>query len=134
MYRLEKPLYHGTSKAAAIYIIGGYGLNAPVYLTEDKAQAIHYARAATAYVEQMTKDEGCSLIAEGCALFTFRSIPDKNKLVLDDYNPDAEPNQWKYQAPIKGLQHFLVEYCPLIVADEFERLRLRCFAIGMWRR
>lgn len=132
--KLEKPLYHGTSKAAAIFIIGGNGFNAPIHLTEDKDRAIHYARAATAYLERLVKDEGGKLIADGCALFTFNSVPDKNMLVHDDYNPTAEPNQWKYLKPIRGLQHFTVEYYPLIISDDEEHLRLQCFAIGMWRK
>jgi len=53
--KLDKPLYHGTSNAASIFIVGGYGLKAPVYLTSDKDRAIHYAKAATAYLERMLK-------------------------------------------------------------------------------
>ena len=132
--KLDKPLYHGTSKASAIFIISGDGFNAPIHLTEDKERAIHYARAATAYLENLVKEENRQIIANGCALFTFHSVPDKSMLVLDDYNLTAEPNQWKYLKPIKGLRHFTVEYNPLIVSGEEEDLRLRCFAIGMWRR
>jgi len=131
-HKLEKPLYHGTSKASAIFIIGGFGFNAPVYLTENKEEAIHYAKAATAYLERLARDEGSKPIAEGYALFTFQSVPDKSSLTPDDYSPD-EPNQWKYLKPIRGLQHFVVEYYPFIVSEE-EHLRLQCFAIGMWRR
>jgi len=131
--KLDKPLYHGTSKAAAIFILS-YGFNSPIHFTEDKEQAIHYARAATAYLENYVKEEGTELIADGCALFTFHSLPDKSMLVPDDYNPTAEPCQWKYLKSIKGLRHFTVEYHPLIFSDEEEHLRLRCFAIGMWRR
>ena len=130
--QLDKPLYHGTSKAAAIMIVGGCGLNSPVHLTEDKKAAIHYAKSATAYLEKVANDEGTKLIADGYAVFTFNSLPNKDYLVIDDYNTDAEPNQWKYLKAIRGLRHFTVEYHPLEVNDD-EHLRLQCFAIGMWR-
>ncbi|GAI77498.1 unnamed protein product, partial [marine sediment metagenome] len=65
--KLDKPLYHGTSKASAIYIVGGYGFNPPIHLIENRDKAIHYARAATAYLEGFVKDEGKKLIADGCA-------------------------------------------------------------------
>ena len=135
MYKLEKPLYHGTSAASAIFIIGGYGFNPPLYLTEDKAAAIHYARAATAYLERYLEEEaqGNKPIKDGFALFTFYSVPDKECLIPDDYNPEAEPNQWKYTKRLKGLSHFRCEYFPLDVNKD-ERIRLQCFAIGMWRR
>lgn len=131
--KLDKPLYHGTSKASAIFIIAGDGFKAPVHLTEDKERAIHYARAATAYLENYAKEENIQLIANGCALFTFNSVPNKSLLVLDNYNPTAEPGQWKYLKPIRGLEHFTIEYSPLVVTNDEEHLRLRCFAIGMWR-
>lgn len=131
MHKLEKPLYHGTSKASAIMIIGGDGLKVPVYLTEDKKRAEHYAKAATAYLEGHAKKNGNKLIADGYAVFTFRSIPNKGELVIDDYNLEAETGQWIYQKSIRGLQHFTVEYHPLNV-DEDEHMRLQCFAIGMW--
>lgn len=133
MIKLDKPLYHGTSKASAIMIIGGDGFNQPIYLTEDKKRAEHYAKAATAYLETLAKDEGSKPIADGYAIFTFRSIPNEDYLIIDDYNLDEEQRQWKYLKGIKGLQHFTVEYHSLQVSKE-EHLRLRCFAIGMWRR
>jgi len=132
MDKLNKPLYHGTSKASAIMIVGGDGFNQPVCLTEDKKQAEHYAKAATAELEKLCQDEGGTLIAEGYAIFTFTSTPNKDYLVVDDYNLDAEPGQWKYLKGIRGLQHFTVEYHPLEVDDD-EHLRLQCFTIGMWR-
>lgn len=132
MFKLNKFLYHGTSAAAAIYIYGGDGFNAPVYLTEKKNDAIHYAKAATAYLEDAAKEKGIHLIKEGYALFTFRSVPDITYLKIDDYNPGCELNQWKYLNRIKGLRHFKVEFHILDVS-EGERLRLCCFAIGMWR-
>ena len=131
MYKLEKPLYHGTSKASAMYIYS-YGFKAPVYLTEDKQAAFHYAKAATAYLEHEAKENGHKLIADGWAVFTFRSVPNKINLVLDNYNSQAEPGQWKYERPIRGLAHFTAQYGELEVTDE-ERLYLQCFAIGMWR-
>jgi len=132
MKKLDKPLYHGTSNAASIFIVGGYGLKSPVYLTADKERAIHYAKAATAYLERHAKDEGCKLIAEGYALFTFYSLPNADELSPDDYSPN-EPNQFIYRKPIKGLNHFSVERHPLEV-DDSEHLRLQCFAIGMWSK
>lgn len=133
MHKLAKPLYHGTSKASAIMIVGGYGLNAPVHLTEDKRRAEHYAKAATAYLEKVCKEEGNKPIADGYAVFTFTSVPDKEHLVVDDYNLEAEPSQWKYLKSIRGLRHFTAEYHLLEVSRE-EHLRLQCFAIGMWSR
>jgi hypothetical protein len=132
MYKLDKPLYHGTSAAAAVYICGGRGFNAPLYLTENKEAAVHYAKAATAYVEGKAKENGARLIKDGYAVFTFRSVPNEKELVIDDYS-EKEPGQWKYLSPLRGLHHFTVELNPLI-ADEIERLYLQCFAIGMWRR
>ena len=131
--KLNKPLYHGTSKASAIMIVGGDGLNPPVYLTEDKKRAEHYAKAATAYLEKHAKAEGHKLIAEGYAVFTFTSVPDKDHLVVDEYNLEAEKGQWEYQKRIRGLRHFTIEYHPLQVSDD-EHLRLQCFAIGMWSK
>lgn len=133
MNKLDKPLYHGTSKASAIMIVGGYPFNAPIYLTEKKEAAIHYAKAATPYLENLAQEEGSYPIADGYALFTFHSVPDKTLLVKDDYNLDAEPDQWKYTKPIRGLAHFSIEYHPLEVSKE-EHMRLLCFAIGMWRK
>ena len=131
--KLDKPLYHGTSNAASILIVGGHGFKAPVYLTADKEIAIHYAKAATAYLERHAKDEGCKPIADGYALFTFTSLPDIDDLQPDDYNSDAEPDQFIYRKPIRGLQHYTVERYPL-EADDNEKMRLTCFAIGMWSR
>lgn len=131
--KLDKPLYHGTSNAASIFIVGGYGFKAPVYLTANKERAIHYAKAATAYLEKICKDEGGKLIAEGYAVFAFHSLPDLKELRTDDYNSNAEPDQFIYQKPIRGLRHFAIERHNLEV-DEEEHLRLECFAIGMWRR
>lgn len=131
-HKLDKPLYHGTSKAAAIFICGGDGFKPPIYLTEDKQRAEHYAKAGTAYLEDKAKEEHQKLIADGYAIFTFKSVPDATYLVVDDYS-EGEPGQWKYTKPIRGLRHFTVEFQPLAVTDE-ERLRLCCFAIGMWRR
>ncbi len=130
--KLDKPLYHGTSNAASIMIVGGYGFNAPVYLTTDRERAIHYAKAGTAYLERHARDEGYKLIAEGYALFTFYSLPDIDNLSLDDYSPN-ELDQFIYRKPIKGLKHFSIERFPLDV-DNDEHLRLQCFAIGMWSR
>lgn len=132
--KLDKPLYHGTSKVSAIMIVGGCGFNAPLYLTEDKRYAEHYAKAATAYLESMAKEKGLKLIADGYAIFTFHSLPNTDYLKVDDYNleADSEKGQWKYRKNIRGLQHFTVEYHPLQV-DDHEHLRLQCFAIGMWR-
>lgn len=132
--KLDKPLYHGTSKASAIMIVGGYGLNPPIHLTENRDGAIHYARAATAYLGRLAKDEGKELIITGCALFTFNSVPDKLLLKPDSYNPTAELNQWIYPKRIVSTSHFSVEYFPLEVKDDYEYLALQCFAIGMWRR
>lgn len=131
--KLDKPLYHGTSKASAIMIVGGDGFNSPVYLTEDKKKAEHYARAATAYLEDHARKNGNKLIADGYAIFTLDSVPNEDYLVVDDYNLDAEQGQWKYLKGIRGLQHFTVEYRSLEAGEE-EHLRLRCFAIGMWQR
>jgi hypothetical protein len=133
MYKLDKLLYHGTSNAASIFIVGGNGLNAPVHLCEDKCRAEHYAKAATAYLEDMSRKESNKPIATGYAVFTFHSLPSRDYLIEDDYNPKAEPGQYKYTKPIKGLQHFTVERYPLEITDA-ERLRLYCFAIGMWKR
>lgn len=133
MNKLDAPLYHGTSKAAAIYIVGGYGFNAPIHLTADKKRAEHYAKAATAYLEKLCNEKGTKPIADGYAIFTFRSVPDKDDLVVDDYNLIAEPDQYKYLKPIRGLAHFTAEYHPLKVSNE-THLSLQCFAIGMWSR
>jgi len=133
MNKLDKPLYHGTSKASAIMIVGGYGFTAPVYLTDDKRRAEHYAKAATAYLEKHASKNGNKLIADGYAIFTFRSVPDKDCLIVDDYNLTAENGQWKYLKSIRGLQHFTAEYHPLEVSEE-EYMSLQCFAIGMWSR
>lgn len=132
MDKLEKPLYHGTTNAASIMIIGN-GFNAPIHLTESEQSAFHYAKAATAYLEHLAKEEGLQPIADGWAVFTFLSLPNKNLLIPDDYNPPLEPNQWVYGKPIKGLQHFTVRRGKLEVTQE-EHLRLQCFAIGMWRK
>lgn len=131
MYKLDRPLYHGTSAAAAIFILC-YGFKAPVHLTEDEQSAIHYAKAATAYVEHEAKEDNHKLIRDGWAVFTFYSVPNKMHLVPDDYNPQAEPGQWRYENPIRGLKHFTIQYGELNVTEE-ENLYLRCFAIGMWR-
>jgi len=131
--KLDKPLYHGTSKVSALYIVGGDSLHAPVYLTENKQRAIHYAKAATAYLEYKAKEIGKELWADGYAVLTFTSLPNEDYLTVDDYNLDAEPHQWKYNKPIRGLQHFTVEYEPL-VATEDVKMSLVCFAIGMWQR
>ncbi len=133
MYKLDQPLYHGTSNAASIFIVGGNGLNAPVHLCKDKHRAEHYAKAATAFLEDISQKEGSQPIATGYAIFTFHSLPSRDYLIEDDYNPEAEPGQYKYTKPIKGLQHFTVERYPLEITDD-ERLRLCCFAIGMWRK
>lgn len=133
MYKLGKPLYHGTTNAASIMIVGGYGFNTPIHLTEDEQAAFHYANAATAYLEHLAKEEGWKLIADGWAVFTFHSLPNKNFLIPDDYNPQAEPNQWIYTKSIKGLSHFTVRRGKLEVTEE-EHLYLQCFAIGMWRK
>ena len=133
MNELEKPLYHGTSKVSAIMIVGGYALRAPVYLTEDKKSAIHYAQCATAYLEHHAKGNGTKLWAQGYAVLTFASLPNKDYLVKDDYNEDAEPGQWKYLRPIRGLRHFTVDYEPFVY-NEREHLHLVSFAIGMWKR
>ena len=131
--KLDKPLQHGTSNASSVLIVGGAGFRAPLYLTADKERAIHYAKAATAYLEKLCRDEGGKLIANGFAVFTFQSLPNMKELYPDDYNPDAEPGQFIYRKSIKGLQHFSVERFPLNV-DANEHLRLQCFAIGMWSR
>ena len=130
-FKIDKPLYHGTSAAAAAFIVGGYGFKTPLFLTEDKRAAIHYAKAATAYLERMAKDAGYKLISDGFAVFTFHSIPDQSKLVPDPYS-DKEPGQWKYLGSIRGLNHFTVERQALQV-DDTQRLALESFAIGMWR-
>jgi len=133
MYKLDKLLYHGTTAMAAVYACGtNEGFRAPVYLTESKERAEHYAKAAAAYIEHEAKERGIKLIKEGYAIITFRSLPNKDFLKPDDYNPEAEPNQWIYLKPIVGYRHFSVEYHPLEATDE-QRLYLRCFAIGMWR-
>lgn len=132
MDKLETPLYHGTSRAAAILICGGHGFNAPLYLTENREAAIHYAKAATAYLEAAVRERGGKLMAEGYALFTFRNVPNRNYLSLDTYS-SMEPGQWKYLKQLSGLRHFTFESYPLAVSQE-EHLRLQCFAIGMWRR
>lgn len=131
MYKLEKPLYHGTS-AAASYRIIAEGFIAPVYLTESKETAIHYARAAAAYAEYWAEKEGEDL-PKGYAIFAFQSVPNQDALEMDDYNLAAEQGQWKYRHRIYGLQHFTVERHKLR-ADHEEKMRLSCFAIGMWRR
>ena len=133
IYKLPKPLYHGTTADASIYITSGYGLNSPIYLTEDKRRAIHYAKAAAAYVEDLVKEHKGRLLKEGYAVFTFSSLPNKEYLVRDEYNVEAEPDQWIYQKTIRGLRHFTVEHYPLI-ANKEERMRLKSFAIGMWMR
>lgn len=130
--KLDTPLYHGTSNAASILIVGGEGFKGPVYLTADKERAIHYAKAATAYLEKLVKDSGGRLFADGYAVFTFTSLPDKDGLCPDDWSP-GEPDQFVYHKPIRGLRHFTVERYPL-EADDDEKLRLSCFAIGMWQR
>ena len=132
MVKLDRPLYHGTSNASSIMIIRVSGFKAPVYLTTDRQRAEHYAKAATAYLEQYAKDEGGSLIAEGYAVFTFRSLPNIDHLSPDDYSPN-EPDQYVYQGRIGSLSHFVIDRYPLDVTPE-EHLRLQCFAIGMWRR
>ncbi len=54
MVKLSKPLYHGTSAHSAIMIYAsGTGLKAPVYLTESKKDAEHYAKAAPAMYEAL---------------------------------------------------------------------------------
>jgi hypothetical protein len=133
MYKLEKPLYHGTSTAASLLICGSKdGFHAPIYLCESKETAIHYAKAATVFTEDFAQKRGAKLIADGYSVFTFYSIPNKDDLIVDDYNLDAEPNQYKYVKPIRGLGHYAAENFPLDV-DENERLVLQCFAIGMRR-
>lgn len=134
MHKLEKPLYHGTASATADLILI-YGFNAPIYLTESKEAAVHYARAAAAYTEYWAGKEGVELTKEqkGYAIFTFLSVPNQNALEIDDYNLAAEKGQWIYAKRIFGLEHFKVERHRL-VADDEERLRLCCFAIGMWRK
>lgn len=132
MHKLKKPLYHGTSRASAILIIGGHGFNAPVHLTENKQAAVHYAKAAAAYLEHSAQRDSKELIASGWVVFEFRSIPNEKYLRPDDYNPSAEPNQWKYTKRIRGSQHYTTQSGDLDVTEE-ERLRLQCFAIGMWR-
>ena len=133
MYKLEKPLYHGTSKASALCVVGGDAFNAPLYLTEHKESAIHYAKCATAYLEYTAQRDGKVLWADGYAVLTFTSLPNKDYLVKDDYNQDAEPDQFKYLRPIRGLRHFTVDYQPFAY-NEREHLHLVTFCIGMWRK
>jgi len=127
--KLEKPLYHGTAKALLPRIIAD-GFKPPIYLCESKERAIHYAKAACAYVED---EIGVSERYKGCVVFTFKSVPDKNALVVDDYNPQAEPGQWKYVGKLSSDRHYTFEEFKLD-ADKHERLRLKCFAIGMWQK
>ena len=129
MYKLPKPLYHGTYAGAAI-LVGIRGFRAPIYLAEDKRIARHYARAAAAYVEDYAEREGIKLLKKGYAIFTFYSLPNRAYLVPDTYATE-ERGQWIYLRPIRGLQHYTVRYYPL-VASKGERLRLYTFAIGMW--
>ena len=130
--KLNGSLYHGTSNAASILIVGDNGFKAPIYLTSDKDRAIHYAKAATAYLENHAKDNKTKLIADGYAIFTFNSLPNTGELLPDDYSPN-EPDQYIYCKPIRGLRHFSIERYPLEVSPD-EHLRLQCFAIGMWAR
>lgn len=132
MYKLSRPLYHGTSNAVSVMVVGGYGLNAPVYLTSDKRRAEHYAKAATAYLEETAQKNGGKLFAEGYAILTFTSLPNKEYLCEDNYSPN-EPDQYIYKGKILGLRHFTVERHSLEV-DADEHLRLQCFAIGMWSK
>ena len=132
MYKLEKPLYHGTSSASSVMIVGATGFKAPVYLTEDRRAAEHYAKAATAYLIYLCKEKDTHPITDGYSIFTFTSVPDENYLIVDDYS-DEEPGQWKYLKSIRGLRHFTVERYPFD-PDEEELMRLVCFAIGMWRK
>lgn len=132
MQGLGKPLYHGTSNAASLLIVGEEKFKAPIYLTSDKKRAEHYAKAITAWHERLARKEGDTLIADGCAVFTFTSVPDPTLLKQDDYNPTQEPNQWIYPKPIRGLRHYSIERFPLEV-DDSTRLSLECFAIGMRR-
>lgn len=140
MIKLDKPLYHGTSAHSAILIYGGGGFRSPVYLTENYKDAEHYAKSATAYLENYAKENNGKLFKEGYAIFTFiklpevkgvNAIPFNQLLITDDYNPDAEKDQWVYKRPIKSVC-YSIEYHPLEVTPE-EHLSLQCFAIGMWR-
>ena len=128
--KLDKPLYHGTSAASALCIAAGERLKVPVYLTENKTAAEHYGKAACAYLEHFARKNGSSVLKEGYAILTFTSVPDKNLLRIDDYN-EAERGQWTYPRPL-GLKHCSIEYHSL-EADDSEKLRLCCFAIGMWQ-
>lgn len=132
MYKLEKPLYHGTSTAASLVIEVNNKFHLPIYLCEDREMAIHYAKASTVFAEHVAQEDGFNLIADGYALLTFTSLPDKEGLEIDDYNPEAEPNQFKYTKPIRGMAHCTVETFPLELTES-ERLRLMCYAIGMRR-
>ena len=133
MMKLNRLLYHGTSATSAVLIIGVSGFRTPIHLTESRDAAVHYGKAAEAYVERLAKEENGKLLKEGYAVFTFTHIPDMTALVVDDYNLTAEPGQWKYLKPIRDMHYLHVEYFPLEV-DEYERLALQCFAIGMWRK
>lgn len=127
--RLEKLLYHGTARALAESILR-YGFELPIYLTENKEAAVHYARAAAAYVEAKMPD-----VAKGYSVFTLQSLPRLPR--PDDYS-EGEKGQWVLPATTKTKRLYLNgqhtwEHFDLI-ADESERLRLQCFAIGMWSR
>ena len=134
MYKLERPLYHGTSGASAYHITHYLSpFDAPLYLTEHKDAAVHYAKCATAYLLREAAKAETKLLADGYALFTFTSLPNKDYLGKDDYNEDAEPDQFKYLKPVKGYSHYTVEYYPFVY-NEREHLHLVTFAIGMWSR
>ena len=134
MYRLKTPLYHGTSAASAYHITHYLSpFDAPLYLTEHKEMALHYAQCATAYISRQAQTEGVKLLADGYALFTFHSLPNKDYLVPDDYNENAEPDQFKYLKPLKGISHYTLSFYPFEY-NEREHLHLVSYAMGMWAR
>lgn len=141
--KLDKPLYHGTCAHFAKIInakccLGRNSFRLPLYLTDNKDMAIHYAQAATAYTENLASEENVQLYKTGYAIFTFTSLPVSkddtldNILTIDDYNLDYEKGQYKYLRDIRTVCYQL-EYFPLEVSQE-EHLKLQCFAFGMWRQ
>ena len=127
IYKLPKPLYHGTSRAAIPLIATGRFLP-PLSLTEDKRMAIHYAKARAAQIEEQYPNA-----LKGYVVYTFKSVPNKAFLKKDTYSP-RELGQWVYNRKMSVYQHISrAEEFPLNVSRE-ERMRLRAYAVGMgWR-
>lgn len=117
-------VYHGTSNARA-FTMKRYGAAfLPLYVTDDRERAEHYAKARTAHDIYVGGREDISP-----AIFAIE-VPD-TALAIDDYNTEKEPDQFKLLHPDKYLPFINVTTLEPWNPDKAERLALVSFCIGM---